>query len=76
MTQGEEYLLHSLGGHVASGVKITLFMPEYDIEVEREDDGRWIASIPQTPGCMVYGDTVVQAVRIVKQLREWTLSDP
>ncbi len=27
------------------------------IEFDREDDGRWIADIPQVPGAMAYGDT-------------------
>ena len=26
-------------------------------ELEREADGRWIAEIPDIPGCMVYGET-------------------
>jgi hypothetical protein len=25
------------------------------IEIEREDDGRWIAEVPDLPGVMVYG---------------------
>lgn len=27
------------------------------IEIEREDDGRWIAEVPDLPGVMVYGTT-------------------
>ena len=27
------------------------------IEIEREEDGRWIAEIPDLPGVMVYGDS-------------------
>jgi predicted RNase H-like HicB family nuclease len=27
------------------------------IEFEREDDGRWIAAVPDLPGVMVYGET-------------------
>ena len=27
------------------------------IEIEREEDGRWIAEIPELPGVMVYGDS-------------------
>ena len=26
-----------------------------NIEIEREDDGRWIAEIPQLPGVLAYG---------------------
>ncbi len=32
------------------------------IEIEREDDGRWIAEIPELPGVMVYGATREEAV--------------
>ena len=28
------------------------------IEVDREEDGRWIAEIPELPGVTVYGSTV------------------
>jgi len=43
------------------------------IETEQEDDGRWIAEIPQVPGVMVYGETrkgaamraVVLALRVI-----------
>lgn len=31
-------------------------------EIEREEDGRWIAEIPDLPGVMVYGDTRKQAI--------------
>jgi predicted RNase H-like HicB family nuclease len=27
------------------------------IDIEREDDGRWIAEVPDMPGVMVYGTT-------------------
>ena len=29
----------------------------FQFEIEREDDGRWIAEIPEVPGAMAYGDT-------------------
>ncbi len=32
------------------------------IEIEREEDGRWIAEIPELPGVMVYGATRNQAI--------------
>jgi predicted RNase H-like HicB family nuclease len=32
------------------------------IEIEREEDGRWIAEISELPGVMVYGDTRKQAI--------------
>lgn len=38
------------------------------VEVERENDGRWIAEIPSMPGVMVYGDTEAEACRKVAEL--------
>jgi predicted RNase H-like HicB family nuclease len=32
------------------------------IEIEREEDGRWIAEIPELPGVMVYGDSRNEAI--------------
>jgi predicted RNase H-like HicB family nuclease len=31
------------------------------IETEREDDGRWIAEVPQLPGVLAYGTTADEA---------------
>jgi predicted RNase H-like HicB family nuclease len=31
------------------------------IETEREDDGRWIAEVPQLPGVLAYGATSEEA---------------
>jgi predicted RNase H-like HicB family nuclease len=31
------------------------------IETELEDDGRWIAEVPQLPGVLVYGSTEEEA---------------
>lgn len=33
------------------------------IETEREDDGRWIAEVPELPGVMAYGSTEDEARR-------------
>jgi hypothetical protein len=33
------------------------------IEVEREEDGRWLAEVPAIPGVLVYGDTEAVAER-------------
>ena len=29
----------------------------FNIECEREEDGRWIAEIPELPGALAYGNT-------------------
>lgn len=39
-----------------------------DLEVEREDDGRWIAEITNLPGVMAYGQTRAEAVRKARAL--------
>jgi predicted RNase H-like HicB family nuclease len=33
----------------------------FDIEIEQEEDGRWIAEIPKLPGVMIYGQTSEEA---------------
>jgi predicted RNase H-like HicB family nuclease len=32
------------------------------IETEQEDDGRWIAEVPELPGVMAYGTTRIEAM--------------
>ena len=34
----------------------------YTIEHEREDDGRWIAEVPELPGVLAYGATPDEAM--------------
>lgn len=36
---------------------------KFKIETERENDGRWIAEIPDIPGVIVYGETEATAER-------------
>jgi predicted RNase H-like HicB family nuclease len=31
------------------------------IEIDQEEDGRWIAEVPDLPGVLVYGQTEVEA---------------
>jgi predicted RNase H-like HicB family nuclease len=38
------------------------------IETEREEDGRWIAELPELSGVMSYGDTREDAISKVKAL--------
>jgi predicted RNase H-like HicB family nuclease len=47
----------------------------YKIEVEREDDGRWIAEVPDLPGCLAYGDTRDHALASAKALALRVLAD-
>jgi predicted RNase H-like HicB family nuclease len=32
------------------------------IECEQEQDGRWLAEVPQLPGVLVYGETAEEAM--------------
>ena len=45
------------------------------IEVEREEDGRWIAEIPDLPGVMAYGHTRDAAISRVEALALRVLAD-
>jgi hypothetical protein len=41
---------------------------EFKVEIDREEDGRWIAEIPELPGVMAYGKTQAEAVASVQAL--------
>ena len=45
------------------------------VEVEREDDGRWIAEIPELPGVMAYGDDQNEAISRAQVLALRVLAD-
>jgi len=45
------------------------------IEIEREDDGRWLAEIPDLPGVLVYGATPAEAIARVQALGLRVLAD-
>lgn len=45
------------------------------VEVEQEDDGRILASVPDLPGVMAYGQTEREAVRKVKAIALQVLAD-
>ncbi len=45
------------------------------IEIEREDDGRWIAEIKDLPGVMVYGETREEAIAKVQSLALRVIAD-
>lgn len=40
----------------------------FDIEIEQEEDGRWIAEIPSLSGVMLYGQTPEEAKAKVQAL--------
>jgi predicted RNase H-like HicB family nuclease len=45
------------------------------LELEREEDGRMLASVPDLPGVMAYGVTADEAVRKVKTIALQVLAD-
>ena len=45
------------------------------VEIEREDDGRILASVPDLPGEMAYGGTEDAAIRKVKSIALQVLAD-
>jgi predicted RNase H-like HicB family nuclease len=45
------------------------------IEIDQEDDGRWIAEVPDLPGVLAYGDSRDDAVAHVKALALRALAD-
>ncbi|MGH9452065.1 MAG: type II toxin-antitoxin system HicB family antitoxin, partial [Terriglobia bacterium] len=47
----------------------------YQIETEREVDGRWIAEIPALPGVMAYGETKEEAIANTEALALRVLAD-
>jgi predicted RNase H-like HicB family nuclease len=47
----------------------------FTIEVEREEDGRWIAEVVDLPGVLDYGQTREEAVERVQVLALRVLAD-
>lgn len=47
----------------------------FTVELDREDDGRWIAEIPGIPGALAYGPTEGKALAAVQALALRVLAD-
>jgi predicted RNase H-like HicB family nuclease len=47
----------------------------YKIEIEQEEDGRYIAEIVELPGVLVYGDSQEEAISKVQVLALRVLAD-
>jgi predicted RNase H-like HicB family nuclease len=45
------------------------------LEFDREDDGRWIAEVPELPGVMAYGQSRDEALAKVQSLALRVLAD-
>jgi predicted RNase H-like HicB family nuclease len=47
----------------------------FTVEIEREEDGRWLAEIPELSGVLVYGQTRPEAISRVQALALRVLAD-
>jgi predicted RNase H-like HicB family nuclease len=47
----------------------------FRVEVEQEDDGRWIADVMELPGVMAYGTTREEAITKVQALTLRVVAD-
>lgn len=47
----------------------------FTLEVEQEDDGRWLAEVPEMPGVLTYGQTRQQAIDRARALTLRLLAD-
>ncbi len=45
------------------------------VEIEQEEDGRWIAAVPELPGVMAYGESRAEAVARAEALALRVLAD-
>ena len=45
------------------------------IEVEREEDGRWLTEVPELPGVLAYGQSREEVIARVKALALRVLAD-
>jgi len=50
-------------------------MSDFTVEVELEDDGRWIGEVVDLPGVLTYGGTREEAVAKAKALAFRVLAD-
>jgi len=50
-------------------------MSEFTVDVEREEDGRWIGEVTDLPGVLTYGVTREEAVAKAKALAFRVLAD-
>jgi len=50
-------------------------MSDFTVDVEREEDGRWIGEVPELPGVLAYGDDREEAIAKTKALAFRVLAD-
>ena len=55
--------------------EIVALPKEFKIEVEREEDGRWLGEVSALPGVLAYGKTRAEALTAVQALALRVLAD-
>jgi len=50
-------------------------MSDFTVDVDRENDGRWIGEVPELPGVLAYGSSREEAVARTKALAFRVLAD-
>lgn len=58
-----------------AGIRYYLAMSSFTVEIEREEDGRWIGEVAELPGALVYGSTRQEALAKAKALAFRVLAD-
>lgn len=48
---------------------------QFTIELQQEEDGRWLGAVPALPGVMAYGQTRAAALAAVQTLALRTMAD-
>jgi len=73
-----ELFVPAFSSHSADSARMGVAMVKIEpirVELEREADGRFLASVPDLPGVMSYGSTEEEAVRKVKAIALQILAD-
>jgi predicted RNase H-like HicB family nuclease len=50
-------------------------MSDFTVDVERENDGRWLCEVPELAGVLAYGETRDEAISRAKALAFRVLAD-
>ena len=48
---------------------------KFRVEIERDDDGRWVAEVPELPGVLAYGISASEAQAKVQALALRVVAD-
>src|SRR5262247_3763740 len=74
VARGEKGVYNSYPCRWLQRVEELITMP-FTIEVEQEDDGRWLTEIPALPGVLAYGQTREEAIARAQVLALRVLAD-